>query len=155
MPKDRLQGLAGMSESSELPGMPVNKDVLQDGVSSGSTSGQSSERAAAENFTRQALLDMQAERDLAPSLAEEEGDEEEEGFIPLRKLGTGYITICPYTTYEWLVVVTRDVRLSKGKEDPYLVVVDCNQNASGLQSAHFQDHIICIYPPSQDRITCD
>jgi hypothetical protein len=33
-----------------------------------------------------------------------------------------------------------------------LSVVDCNQNASGLQSAHFQDHIICIYPPSQDRI---
>ena len=31
-------------------------------------------------------------------------------------------------------------------------VVDCNRNGSGLQSAHFQDHIICIYPPPQDSI---
>jgi len=36
-----------------------------------------------------------------------------------------------------------------------IVVVDCNRNGSGLQSAHFPDHIICIYPLLQDRITCD
>jgi hypothetical protein len=34
-----------------------------------------------------------------------------------------------------------------------LGVVDCNRNGSGLQSAHFPDHIICIYPLLQDRIT--
>jgi hypothetical protein len=34
-------------------------------------------------------------------------------------------------------------------------VTDCNRNQPGLQSAHFQDHILCIYPPPQDRITCD
>ena len=37
----------------------------------------------------------------------------------------------------------------------FVGVMDCNQNTSGLQSAHFQDHIICIYPSPQDRITCD
>ena len=34
-------------------------------------------------------------------------------------------------------------------------VVDCNRNGSGLQSAHFPDHILCIYPRPQDRINCD
>lgn len=36
-----------------------------------------------------------------------------------------------------------------------LRVTACNRNGSGLQSAYFQDHIKCIYPPPQDRITCD
>ena len=83
--------------------------------------GRSSGRVTAEVYTRQALLDMQAERDLAPSLTGEEWDEEDAGLIPLRKLGTGFIAICPDENYEWRVVVTRDVRLSKGKDDPYLV----------------------------------
>ena len=81
--------------------MPVNEVVARDGVSSGSTSGRSSGRVASEVYTRQALLDMQAERDLAPSLTGEEWDEEDAGLIPLRKLGTGYITICPDEEYEW------------------------------------------------------
>jgi len=37
----------------------------------------------------------------------------------------------------------------------HLFVVDCNRNGSGLQSAPFPDHIICIYPTPQDRIICD
>ena len=124
MPRDRVQGVTGevdVPESLVLPGIPVNDAVARDGVSSGSTSTRGSERVASEVYTRQALLDMQAERDLAPSLTGEEWDEEDEGFIPLRKLGTGYVAICPDTAYEWLVVVTRDIRLSKGKDDPYLV----------------------------------
>ena len=36
-----------------------------------------------------------------------------------------------------------------------LDVTDCNRNGSGLQSAHVQDHILCIYLRPQDRITCD
>ena len=36
-----------------------------------------------------------------------------------------------------------------------LRVTACNRNGSGLQSAHFQDHIICIYLPPQDHIICD
>src|SRR5262249_12548858 len=35
-----------------------------------------------------------------------------------------------------------------------LAVADCNGNGSGLQSAHFQDHITCIQRPAQDHITC-
>ncbi len=37
----------------------------------------------------------------------------------------------------------------------HIGVVDCNRNGSGLQSAHFPDHILCIYPRPQDRINCD
>ena len=40
-------------------------------------------------------------------------------------------------------------------DEDRLGVVDCNGNGSGPQSARFLDHIICIYPPPQDRITCD
>ena len=36
-----------------------------------------------------------------------------------------------------------------------LAVVDCNRNQPGLQSAHFPDHIICIYRRAQDDIKCD
>ena len=32
-------------------------------------------------------------------------DGEDAGLVPLRKLGTGYITICPDEAYEWRVVV--------------------------------------------------
>jgi hypothetical protein len=124
MPKDKLQAVTGESDIPEtlaLPGMPVNEVVARDGVSSGSTSTRSSGRVAAEVYTRDALLDMQAERDLAPSLTGEEWDEEDAGLIPLRKLGAGYVAIHPASEYEWTVVVTRDVRLSRGKDDPYLV----------------------------------
>ena len=121
MPRSHVQGLAEESDMPELPRILGREGVEQDGVSSGSTSGLSSGRVASEVFSRQALLDMQAERDLAPSLTGEEWDEEDTGLIPLRKLGTGFITICPDENYEWRVVVTRDVRLSKGKDDPYLV----------------------------------
>lgn len=121
MPRSREQGLTeDQGVLPELPGL-VNEAVAKDGVSSGSTSGRISERVAAEVYTREALLDMQAERDLAPSLTGEEWDEEDAGLVPLRKLGTGYITICPGEAYEWPVVVTWDRRLSKGKDDPYLV----------------------------------
>ena len=34
-------------------------------------------------------------------------------------------------------------------------VADCIYNQPGLQSAHFPDHIICIYHPAQDRIICN
>ena len=41
---------------------------------------------------------------------------------------------------------------------PYLSeqldVRDCNRNGSGLQSSHFWDRIICLYPSPQDRIIC-
>jgi hypothetical protein len=33
-------------------------------------------------------------------------------------------------------------------------VTDCNRNGSGLQSAHFWDHIKCLYRPGQDHIKC-
>ena len=33
-------------------------------------------------------------------------------------------------------------------------VRDCNRNGSGLQSPHFWDRIICLYPSPQDRIIC-
>jgi hypothetical protein len=33
-------------------------------------------------------------------------------------------------------------------------VRDCNRNGSGLQSAHFWDRIIGLYPSPQDRIIC-
>ena len=36
-----------------------------------------------------------------------------------------------------------------------LAVRDCNRNGSGLQSRHFWDRIICLYPAPQDHITCD
>jgi hypothetical protein len=121
MPRSHVQGLAEESDMPELPRIVDRGGVEQDGVSSGSTVGRTSGRVASEVFSRQALLDMQAERDLAPSLAGEEWDEEDAGLVPLRKLGTGYITICPDEAYEWRVVVTWDRRLSKGKEDPYLV----------------------------------
>jgi transposase len=35
-----------------------------------------------------------------------------------------------------------------------LDVADCNRNQLGLQSARFWDHIICLYRPAQDHITC-
>ena len=35
-----------------------------------------------------------------------------------------------------------------------LVVTDCNRNGSGLQSTHFLDHILRIYPRPQDHIIC-
>jgi len=35
-----------------------------------------------------------------------------------------------------------------------LAVTDCNRNGSGLQSRHFWDRIICLYPSPQDRIIC-
>jgi hypothetical protein len=33
-----------------------------------------------------------------------------------------------------------------------LPVVDCNRNGSGLQAAPFQDHLLGLYLPPQDRI---
>ena len=33
-------------------------------------------------------------------------------------------------------------------------VTDCDRNRPGLQSARFQDHIRCIYFPTQDHIIC-
>jgi chromosome segregation ATPase len=38
--------------------------------------------------------------------------------------------------------------------DRWLGVRDCNRNGSGLQSPHFWDRIICLYPSPQDRIIC-
>jgi putative transposase len=35
-----------------------------------------------------------------------------------------------------------------------LLVVDCNRNEPGLQSARFPDHILCLYRPPQDHIIC-
>ena len=35
-----------------------------------------------------------------------------------------------------------------------LPVTDCNRNESGLQSARFPDHIICLYHPAPDHIIC-
>ena len=35
-----------------------------------------------------------------------------------------------------------------------IAVTDCNRNQLGLQSARFQDHIICLYPSPQDHIIC-
>jgi hypothetical protein len=35
-----------------------------------------------------------------------------------------------------------------------LCVTACNRNRSDLQSSRSRDHIICIYPPPQDRIIC-
>src|SRR5712692_967003 len=35
-----------------------------------------------------------------------------------------------------------------------LRVTDCNRNRPGLQSRHFWDRIICLYPSPQDRIIC-
>jgi hypothetical protein len=35
---------------------------------------------------------------------------------------------------------------------PYSVT-DCNRNEPGLQSAHFQDHIICIYRPVRTTLS--
>jgi hypothetical protein len=35
-----------------------------------------------------------------------------------------------------------------------VLVVDCNRNGLGLQSAHFPDYIRCIYRPPQDHIIC-
>ena len=40
----------------------------------------------------------------------------------------------------------------KRSDRRWVGVVDCNRNAPGLQSARFQDHIICIYPCPQDHI---
>jgi hypothetical protein len=53
--------------------------------------------AGALGFTREALLEMQSDRDLAPSLAEAD---EEESYIPLGKPGKVYITIHPDPAYE-------------------------------------------------------
>ena len=39
--------------------------------------------------------------------------------------------------------------------DYRLGVTDCNRNQPGLQSAHCQDHIYCIYRPAQDHIICN
>jgi len=36
----------------------------------------------------------------------------------------------------------------------HLAVADCIYNQPGLQSAHFSDHINCIYRRTQDRIIC-
>ena len=83
MPREKQAVIGEVS----LPDLPVNGVVAREGASRGSTSGRSDGQAASEVFSRQALLDMQAERDLAPSLMGEEWDEEDEGFIPLRKLG--------------------------------------------------------------------
>jgi hypothetical protein len=33
-------------------------------------------------------------------------------------------------------------------------VADCIYNQPGLQSAHFSDHINCLYRRAQDRIMC-
>src|SRR5215475_13049461 len=37
---------------------------------------------------------------------------------------------------------------------PRVALTDCNRNQLGLQSARFWDHIICLYRPAQDHITC-
>ena len=50
----------------------------------------------------------------------------------------------------WLNVTPQWVRQLRAR----LVVRDCNRNGSGLQSPHFWDRIICLYPSPQDRIIC-
>jgi hypothetical protein len=68
-------------------------------------------------FTREDFAAIQADRDLSPSLAESEL-EEEESYVPIRKPGKAFITIHP--TYELHCAVTFDVR-STNKDDPYIV----------------------------------
>ena len=48
---------------------------------------------------------------------------------------------CPQSFVPWIT-----------PQHVWVGVTDCNRNGSGLQSAHFPDHILCIYPPPQDRI---
>jgi len=93
MPRSYGKGLGGESdERPELPGMVDRESLERDGTGNRSTMGRISGRVTSEMYTREALLDMLAERDVAPLLMGEEGDE---GVIPLRKPGTGYFTICP------------------------------------------------------------
>jgi hypothetical protein len=35
-----------------------------------------------------------------------------------------------------------------------VAVTACNRNGPGLQSAHFWDHIICLYRPTPDHSIC-
>lgn len=121
MPRDKMQGVTGevdIPESLALPGIPVNEVVAKDGVSSGSTSGRSSVKAGSNVFTREAFLEMQTDKDLAPSMA----GEDEDGYVPLGRPGKGFFTICPDTAYELTCVVTFDPRKSDTRNDPYLVL---------------------------------
>lgn len=106
---DQSQGFFGQADELEQRG---NGQVLDRSTGLG---------AVAQGFTREAFLAMQSDRDLAPSLAEED---EEEGYIPLGKPGKAYLTIHPDPSYELTYAFTTDFRKSKAKDDPYLVMRD-------------------------------
>src|SRR5262245_7190165 len=62
--------------------------------------------------------------------------------------------VVPYFSRRTLQYIAFIAFMTSLFSDSSLGVTDCNQNGSELQSAHFPDHIICIYPPPQDHITC-
>jgi hypothetical protein len=59
----------------------------------------------------------------------------------------------PLAGYAWYGTETYLYGVSPTDLD-LLRVTDCNRNESGLHSARFSDHILCLYRPPQDHIIC-
>jgi len=117
MPKSREQGL--MEEHDDLPELPglVNEVVARDGVSS-EERGEGARKSSAVGFSREDFLDMQGDRDFAPSMA---GDDED-SYIPLGTPAKAYFTVHHDPAYEWKCAVTYDFRKSNNKMDPFIVL---------------------------------
>src|SRR5262245_411655 len=126
MPRGQTHGGAEEPDDRpELPGMLGRESLEQDGTgnestverSPGSVQGKAGLLASSFAQMREQLLDMRGDTDLSPSMAGYD-----DGYIPLGKMPTAYVTIHPDPAYELVGAMTHDFRKSNAKSDPYLVM---------------------------------